>query len=336
MTTSESARLRVWPNEPLPARPVWRYDFQPVEEEPDALVVHRHGPGRDIPDGLFLGELMTVDLESTDAILAFMEAYGPLGPDWQDRLPLGDAYGAANMSWEQYTGATIDSIRGLAESGFYARDPEYIPALLRSATLDAALSPPGADHNGRDNINFLTLDEFRIGARSMRDLARAWRTYTGTMTLEELQGSWESHHYMPDDIQEAVDWIVRELDDMSAFAPFVAREADLQLVTLTSALRLQVFNEMVKGSVALMCRNETCPYGVWYMPTKWNTGNRRYCCSECADMQTARERRRRVRDANRLARQGLRVDEIATRMGASVDRVEGWLAAAAKRRKGGK
>ena len=53
-------------------------------------------------------------------------------------------------------------------------------------------------------------------------------------------------------------------------------------------------------------------------------------------MQTARERRRRVRDANRLAKQGLTEEQIAAHMGTSIDRVEGWLAAAAKRRKGGK
>jgi len=52
------------------------------------------------------------------------------------------------------------------------------------------------------------------------------------------------------------------------------------------------------------------------------------------EMQTSRERRRRIRDANRLAKQGLTAAQVAQRMDATVDQVEGWFAAAAKRRKG--
>jgi hypothetical protein len=336
VTTAEPPKLYVWPNEPVPARPVWCYTVDPVRDESDAFLVYRHAPGREVPDGLFLRELMTLDLASPDAIAAFIQRYGPLGPEWQDRQPLADAYGAAGLSWEQYTRATIESIQGLPGNSFYT--PEYVSTLLRSAELEAQMTAAPDHQVARDSITFVTLDEFRIGARTMRDLGRAWRLYTGTMNLEELWDSWESHHPVPDSIEAAVGWMLVELSDLSPFAPLVARnEEDAQPpVSLTSALRLQVFNEIVKGSVALRCRNETCPYGVWYLPTTWNTGSRRYCCSECADMQTARERRRRVRDANRLAKQGLTREQIAANMGTNVDRVEGWLAAAARRRKGGK
>ena len=72
-----------------------------------------------VPDGLFLRELMTLDLASPDAMLVH-PAIRPPRTEWQDRQPLADAYGAAGLSWEQFTRATIDSIKGLSEISFYA------------------------------------------------------------------------------------------------------------------------------------------------------------------------------------------------------------------------
>ena len=45
---------------------------------------------------------------------------------------------------------------------------------------------------------------------------------------------------------------------------------------------------------------------------------------------------RPVRDANRLAKQGLTEEQIAAHMGTNIDASRGGCAAAAKRRKGGK
>ena len=325
----------MWPTEPLPVRGVWAYGFVQVEGEPDAFMVYRSTPGRDIPEGLFLGELMTLDLESSEAIVDFMERFGPLGPDWRDRRPDIDSFMHGGLTAPQYAAATIESVRALAKSNFYT--PEYVAALVRSAELEATWSSWPGSYVTHDDIALLTLDEFRIGARVMRDVVRAWRVYSGTLSSDGLPELWESHYPSPRSIEAAVGWMVHEQLDLSPFSPAVALDTDPEWpVSLRAALHLQVFNEIVKGSVALRCRNETCPYGVWYVSRSWNTESRRYCSPECADMQTARERRRRVRDANRLAKQGLTAEQIAVQMGTTTERVGGWLAAAAKRRKGGK
>ena len=92
MEEDETKHLRysVWPSQKVEVPPVWAYPVRRVDEwfvyEPsETFVSHlclreeKLGHSVQVPDELYLREVMALDLTDEDALFKFVEDYGPLG-----------------------------------------------------------------------------------------------------------------------------------------------------------------------------------------------------------------------------------------------------------------
>jgi hypothetical protein len=315
--------FRVWPDQVLPARPVRRHKVEIVEGEVADLLIPPGQPDLPavmLPEALFTRQLLALDARDAQPVAEFLNTWGVTSARLIDR---------SEEVWAVLEGA----LARIREAG--DEDPRGAADL--QAVVDAQRS---------SNYIFA---EVRRDLERLQYAVRVWQVTTGSRELAELQSFWRecvqpgSGLTEPLRLDTAVADMLEVLD--RGLRPFSASvwRSDWRLedepVGLYEAVCLQIFNAIAEGNSAVRCRNETCPYGGWAYKRGWSTDSVRYCCPECADMQTSRERRRRIRDANKLAKDGLMPEQIAARMSTSevvvtAEQVRGWLAAAAKRRKG--
>jgi len=265
-------QVHVWPAELDGNLLLHRVD----REAPEALPEAESGPV-ELPDELYLRELMELDLTDERAILGFVNDYGPLGDSFAPFLYL--------PTWL---------------SPFLA--PDYDPDFLMPVEEQWIM---------REKQMFFVLQKveaFKAHAWCLRDAVRLWQVQTGQMSLEELSETWElvaMQEKVPKDADECLDVLASILN--AALQPFHARMDVLnsesflshtRLPNLYCALCLQFFNHVVEEAVYIRCHNETCSHLFVRQrgrakQGKYHTTGVKYCSDYCARAQGQRELRRR-------------------------------------------
>lgn len=230
MTEPARVELTPWPPDPLPfpeqdyRPPRPRYDPRVkgfLLEAPGLGVVDPKYYGREEPlwNMLYMGrgvdrfqepllltvtdwgehylELVELNLDSNEEIVEFIERYGILGMRFNNRM------GGPNYLHEQgfispigmsaFEEQWADEIyEGMSPVERLEADPEQ---LERSGIRQWLRSLGVVTRLGQDAANLVlaeTLQDFRIGARQLRDLVRAWRVVSGELALADVQDSWET------------------------------------------------------------------------------------------------------------------------------------------------
>ncbi len=193
------------------------------------------GLGRwvELPEELYLRELMDLDPRDDDALLTFVAAYGPLGDVWWPACDLSAALGAD----------LGDEHREL--------DPPM--------PVTHGLSPD--EDWGEIHVNFFaqSLDSIRTHAISLRDGVRLWQLQTAQLSLEELAEKWELGQIgcsPPKDLNEALVVLAQiintGLESFRTGVRLVRRDWNEHLVrhgtgmNVYSAMCLQFFNSIVQ------------------------------------------------------------------------------------------
>ena len=244
---------------------------------------------RQVPPELYLRELVELDLESEEAILAFVTEFGPLG---DIRAP------ASDLSIEF--------------------DPSIHPDFD-----EKILEPLESDMETSDLLDVQKIESVRVHAWCLRDAVRLWQVQTGQLSIEELGQIWELgalNMAPPKDVDGAVVLLAQILN--AGLRPFHARLEYFRLgepttyhgpywPNLYSALCLQFFNHVLEEAVYLRCANETCGRLFVHQRDRAKQGQYRstgvkYCSNYCARAQGQRElRRRKAKIAKRNPRQAL-------------------------------
>ncbi len=283
-----------------------------------------------VPEELHLRGLMTLDLDSAEAIADFCNEHGlmrlapkslhwasagdlELAPD-VDRVALLDKRIAEINAWQTDEGASPSDI--------YIREACLLPeVLLSSASLANRLGQ-------RPGYFAFDPDEFRVLAWQMRDMVRIWQAHVGDRPLAFVSGEWESRHWSrPTTWRDALRYLGTGLTEALTFVtPTVRfRENDTvrqpMTVWLYQALALRLYNDIASNEGYRTCRNEKCPlpHGLFSRQqgrAKYgqNWTNSQYCSPLCADQQKKRNRRRDQKLALELRADGLSVAEIAAEM----------------------
>lgn len=296
MEEGETQRLRysVWPEQTLEVSqvPVW-----PVEIRDEWLLVQATENTQtpdwiisktvvdrmvNLPSELYLREVMELDLQSEQRILAFVAEYGP---PFSLHDPGGDL-----APW--------------------LTDPDEplwlddVPRVIFGLSKRSWLSYP--------------LGLVRLHIWSIRNAARLWQLQTGQLTLEQLQTVWEPPAPAPQSADEATQFLADILN--GGLKPFHARLEIFRVGQdehtwtidspgLYSALCLQLFNNVAEEAVYITCHNETC--GRLFVRQrgrakqgKYHTTGVKYCSDYCARAQGQREIRRRKAKSPRRGKGG--------------------------------
>jgi hypothetical protein len=240
-------------------------------------------------------ELVRVDLDDPKAILRFVECFGPLGVAYGNFSLIRDLPGFAEYVLPQLAGSWPGGRWGQT-------DADYTE--LRGSTPNSLLVE--------------TLDEFRLGARCVRDLVRAWGIAVDENPPETVM--WES---LP---QEAVEWNQARLAEygveldartealdiflrqvlsrgLMPFHPRItyvtADTTDLFDDTPVYAICcLELYNHIVERATYRRCENEPCGRLFVRQRGRAEQGHYRsegikYCSKHCARAKAQRQFRAR-------------------------------------------
>jgi hypothetical protein len=253
---------------------------------------------RAVPAELYLREFFDLDADDLEALLGFQREYGVLWSDWAEEGP-----------WQDKAGRRV-----------------YIQNPLRV----------------RDQV------------LRLRDIVRCWRYTQGDLGLAELEAAWESDEDAWDLPEPASDqeedlWEDPDLWPFAFLVEFLGQELaafrtrpllhdvssgrEIQLSLrrpgLYEALCLQLANHMAEGVSYRTCRK--C--GRMFVRQRGRAefgqyrteGKLHFCSTQCASAATQQEQRRRQKEARRLAKEGLNVEEIALAVGSRPEAVARWL-----------
>ena len=182
------------------------------------------------------------------------------------------------------------------------------------------------EHVARDDDEFETIQDFRVGASLIRDAAKAWMWMSGA--LDSRVATWESPELQRDDARHrakataAVDELWSVIDfALTPFHPSLAihdlepdevlpRGRRVEVVPASSLTRgqawlypvccLELYNHIVEQAQLRTCTNETCGRLFVRQSGRAMHGQNRttgvmYCTAQCAKAQAQRMYRRRKR-----------------------------------------
>jgi hypothetical protein len=246
-------------------------------------------------------ELINLDLEDEEAILRFVRRFGVLG-----------------VAHEHF--ALVRSLPGLATAILPALAAAW-PTERFNQTAEDYLARRG-DGSNTDLVE--TLEEFRFGARVLRDLVTAARI--SQLHEPPVAVSWESIPEQAmrekradladwgielDAQDESVDIFLRQVlaDGLRPFQPrliYAGQEAADELggAPLYAICCLELFNHVVENAQARVCANESCQRPFVRQRGRAEQGQHRrrgvkFCSNHCARAQAQREYRRRLRGSAR-------------------------------------
>jgi hypothetical protein len=294
-----------WPPYPVRVPRVWT---GPVETTDEMLFVNNDPEvvrEVEIPAGVYLRELVELDLDSPSAIGSFVEDFGnPGGGLWRT----GPTWSELQGSWE----ATLRSA-GIGQEEVSA--PSDLPKVPDDEWARQTLAHP-------KKVPY-EIGEFAERARLLRDLTCVHRFLRDDLTFDELRAGWQSRCWpAPEGDSLATAVLLVTLNwSLSAFQPLLevvlpqAREVTPAprfedalrgyQPRLFEVLSLQLFNDIAAHAEYRRCRSETC--GRWFtvvpkgqrLPGGFDGAMRSsdaamYCTPQCARAQAQREHRRRV------------------------------------------
>jgi hypothetical protein len=246
-------------------------------------------------------ELANLDLDDEQAILRFVRRFGVLG-----------------IAHEHF--ALFRSLPGLASAVLPALAAAW-PTERFNQTVEEYLERRG---DGPNTTLVETLEEFRFGARVLRDLVTAARI--SQLDEPPVAVSWESvpeqamrekradladYGIELDARGESVDIFLRQVltDGLRPFQPrliYAGQEAadELREAPLYAICCLELFNHVVENAQVRICANETCRRPFVRQRGRAEQGQHRrrgvkFCSNHCARAQAQREHRRRLRGSAR-------------------------------------
>lgn len=277
MNEESQLRITVWPGGPLPVPPVRRVEVSLLAGQ----YLHFGSPLDEVelPDELYVRELLDLDLDDPAQICAFSQAWGRL-----------DGMGAEGWG---------ETWRHLPSNELMQSERLFASALSTSRAF--------ADEHHLHPAFVCHIEAFRLYARPLRAMALHWAAHSGGGSAADLAEAWSSQGLRnPPNTFHTWYWFTTFLNaGLSPFHASVRVEGPdgpgalaEEHAGLYSALCLQLANHLAEGAHLRRCANERCGKLFFRQRGRAVYGHHRtegvaYCSKECARAQAQRTYRRR-------------------------------------------